>query len=546
MTHVACDGQARRGILVFIVFTRSRSVASHVLTVLGGLLVLVVGLSVATAYAQAVRHVEDAAASRVVDVARAVAATDDVREALASPDPAAELAGVVERARALTATDFIVVMSPAGVRYTHPTPALVGGHYVGSIADAVAGAEIVEQFTGSLGPSTRAVVPVLVDGEVTGLVAVGIGRDQVSRHLAATLPQALLPGLAAALLGGAGAWWVARRVRQQTLGLNAVELRRLHDHHDAVLHAVREGLIITDRAGLIQVVNDEARRLLGLGPDAVGRPVAEVGLAPGLAALLRGQRRQVDVPHASGGRVLLLSSDVVRRQGAAVATLTTLRDRTELAELTGQLATTQSLADALHAQAHEAANRLHTVITLIEVGRAEDAVAFATQDLDAARRQRDAILTAIEEPAAAALLLGKVSQAAERGVTLELDPDAHLPAGVLPPHPVVTILGNLIDNALDALAAHPGDERPGIVVDAQSSGGQVTLTVSDNGPGLDETQRERAFDRGFTTKDAAGPAGRGIGLALVRQNAELLGGSVAVSDPPGATFTVVLPAGDHG
>ncbi|MFT3877572.1 MAG: sensor histidine kinase [Propioniciclava sp.] len=527
-------------------FTRSRSVASHVLIVLGGILVFVVGLSTLTAYTQAVRHVEDAAAARVLDIARAVAATDDVREALASDDPAAELTEVVERARQLTATDFIVVMSPGGVRYTHPTAGLVGGQYAGTIAGAAAGGEVVEQFTGSLGPSTRAVVPVLVDGEVTGLVAVGLRRDRVSQHLAATLPQVLLPGLAAAVLAGAGAWWVANRVRQQTLGLNAVELRRLHDHHDAVLHAVREGLVITDTSGNLQVVNDEARRLLGLAPDAVGRPVSELGIAPGLAALLAARGQHVDVPHVSGGRVLLVSCDVVRRKGAVVATLTTLRDRTELAELTGQLATTQSLADALHAQAHEAANKLHTVITLIEVGRSDAAVAFATQDLDASRRQRDAILAAVEEPAVAALLLGKVSQAAERGVALDLDPDAHLPAGVVQPHPVVTILGNLIDNALDALATGSGGAAPEIVVDAQVSAGEVVLTVSDNGPGLEQDQRERAFERGFTTKDASGPAGRGIGLALVRQNAELLGGRVTVSDPPGATFTVTLPVAAHG
>lgn len=529
-----------------IVFTRPRSVASHVLTVLGGILVLVIGLSMLTAYAQAVRHVEDAAAARVLDVARAVAATDDVRDALASADPAAALTEVVERARQLTATDFIVVMSPAGVRYTHPTTDLVGSHYVGTIAPAAAGGEVVEQFTGSLGPSTRAVVPVLVDGEVTGLVAVGIRRDRVSQHLASALPPALLPGLAAGFLGAAASWWVAHRVRQQTLGLNAIELRRLHDHHDAVLHAVREGLVITDTTGRLQVVNDEAQRLLGVGPDAVGRPVTEVGVAPALADVLRGQRPQVDVPHASGGRVLLVSSDVVRRKGAAVATLTTLRDRTELAELTGQLATTRSLADALHAQAHESANKLHTVITLIEVGRPDEAVAFATQGLDASRRHRDTILAAIEEPAVAALLLGKVSQAAERGVTLELDPDAHLPAGVVPPHPVVTILGNLIDNALEALVTRPRGREPAIVVDVQIAAGQVILTVSDNGPGLDVGQRERAFERGFTTKDATGPAGRGIGLSLVRQHAELLGGCVSVSDPPGAAFTVTWPVGDHG
>ena len=526
---------------MFIVFNRPRSVASHVLLVLGAVVVLVVGLSLAMAYVQAVRHVEDAAATRVVDVAESIAASDDVREGLASSDPAQALADPIERARAITETDFIVVMAPDGTRYTHPNPDLVGRHFAGTIAPAQQGGTVVEQYTGSLGPSTRAVVPVTVDSRVIGLVSVGIHRAHVDEQLARQLPQVLLPGLAAALIAGIGAWLVARNVRRETLGLNATELRRLHDHHDAVLHAVREGLLIVDDRGLLQVANDEARRLLDLPEDAVGRPASDLGLAPDLAALLQGREQHVDLPHASGGRVLLVSSDVVRRQGRAVATLTTLRDRTELDALTGRLDTTQSLADALHAQAHEAANRLHTVVTLIELGRPDEAVAFATDTVRATQRHGDAITAALADPAVAALVIGKSSQAAERGASLTLDPDAHLPAGLLPPDAVVTILGNLIDNALDALATLPVGAERAVLLDAQADEGTVTLTVADTGPGLPAELRDRAFGRGFTTKTTQSPAGRGIGLALVRQTVDLLGGRIDVSGPPGATFTVTLP-----
>lgn len=503
---------------------------------------LVVGLSVALTWVQAVWRVEGAAASRVTDVALAVAASDDVRAALASPDPAGVLAEPVERVRRDTGTDFIVVMSPDGVRYTHPNPDLVGGVFVGTIAGAQAGGLVVEQYAGSLGPSTRAVVPILVDGEVRGLVSVGVQRTRVSEQLGAMLPQVLLPGLAATALAGGGAWLVARRVRAETLGLNAVELRRLHDHHDAILHAVREGLVITDARGRVQVVNDEAHRLLGLGPEVVGREVGELGLSEDLAALLTATGQHADVPHAGGGRMLLVSTGEVRRQGRPAGTVTTLRDRTELEALTGQLSATTSLAAALHAQNHEAANRLHTVITLIELGRTEEAVRFATEELRASQRQGDAILAAIEEPAVAALLIGKLSQAAERGVTLAVDPDAHLPAGVLPPREVVTILGNLVDNALDAVAVAPEGERE-VVVDARTDADRVILTVSDTGPGLSPGDAARVFERGWSTKGAVGPAGRGIGLSLVKQVVDMLGGTLTVSEPPGATFEVTLPRG---
>ena len=518
-----------------------RSVASHALTVLGVVAVLVVGVSVALAFWRATVVVEDDAADQVTDVARTVAASPEAGAALALGRPTPELSSFAEAARAATGTDFVVVMTTEGVRLTHPNPELVGGRFLGSIAAAQAGGIVVEEYTGTLGPSTRAVVPVRDGSRVVGLVAVGIARAKVSQALWAMWPQVVVPGVLAALVAGGGAWVVARQVRRETLGLGAADLRRLHDHHDALLHAVREGLVIADTTGRVQVINDEAARLLGLDAAAVGRPVAELGLAPDLAALLVGGTRQVDVPHATGSRLLLVSSDTVRREGRPVATLTTLRDRTELEALTGRLSATQGLADALHARSHEAANRLHTVVTLIELGRPDEAVAFATGRLAGERDADAAILAAIEPPAVAALLLGKSAQAAERGIAFTLDPDAHLPAGLAPEQALVTVLGNLIDNALDAVAGRPG---AAVTVDAAADGGLV-LTVSDTGPGLADP--ERIFERGYSTKPAGGPAGRGIGLTLTRQVVGSLGGTITPGGGPGATFEVRLPlSGQEG
>ncbi len=535
--------------LLFIVFTNRdpdppihpRSVATHVLLSLSVVAVLVVAMSVGLAYWQVYRQVDEAASNKVTDVAFAIAGTDDVREGLAADDPAAALREFAERERALTGTDFVVIMSVDGVRHTHPNPDLVGGRFGGTIAPAQAGGVVVEQYTGSLGPSTRAVVPVVQGGQVIGLVSVGLARGKVWDQLRQLLPRVLLVGLAAGAVSGVAALAVARRVRRQTLGLNAKDLARLHDHHQAVLHAIQEGLVITDREGRIQVLNDEAARLLGLGEEVEGRRIADLGLPPDLAALLTGTRQQTDAPHAHRGRVLLVSSGAVLRDGRPVGTLTTLRDRTELAELTGQLGTVRGMADALHAQSHEAANRLHSVVTLIELGRTHEALRFATDELRATQRQRDGVLAAVEEPAVAALLLGKASQAAERGVTLEIDADAHLPAGVLPAREAVTILGNLIDNAIEALVQAPDLPARTIVVDAQVDGAQALLTVSDTGPGLSDDAAEHAFERGWSTKAVSGPAGRGIGLALVQQTVEQLGGHITVTGYPGATFVVTLP-----
>lgn len=528
---------------MFIVFTAPRSVASHVMTVLGVVAVLVVGVSVALATWQASSQVEAAAADQVTHVARTVAASDEVRNALAAGAPTPALTDFAERTRAATETDFVVVMTPAGVRFTHPNPDLVGGRFLGTTDAARTGGVVVEDYTGSLGPSTRAVVPVLEDGRVIGLVSVGIARAKVSQALADLWPQIVLPGLMAALVAGTGAWLTARQVRRETLGLNASEVARLHDHHDALLHAIREGLAITDNEGRIQVVNDEAIRLLNLPSDAVGVHVSDLGLSRDLADLLTSARQEVDVPYATGARLLLVSSDAVVRQGRRTATLTTLRDRTELESLTGRLSATQGLADALHARSHEAANRMHTVVTLIELGKPEEAVSFATGQLAGERLADAAVLAAIDPPVIAALLLGKTAEAAERGVRLTLDPDAHLPVIPGVESALVTILGNLIDNAVEALSGRSG---AAIVVDALASEEELLVTVSDNGPGVPVADAEAIFSRGFTTKPGTEPGGRGIGLTLVRQTVTALGGQIAVSEPPGATFVVTLPTTPQG
>lgn len=521
-------------------FNRDRSVAAQVVTVQAVVALFVVGLTVALAYRQAEHHVRAVTTTRVLDLAGDLAVSSEVRAGLDAPSPASALGPFVEAHRTRTGTDFIVVMSPDGTRYTHPNPDLVGHTYVGTIAPARRGATVVEDYTGSLGPSTRAVVPVTDAGRVVGLVAVGLHRDRAEVALQGMIPEIVLPGLGAALLSGLGAWWAATRVRRQTLGLNALELRRLADHHEAVLHAVREGLVITDVRGRLQVANDEGMRLLGLGKDDIGKPVAELPVAASVRELMTSGEQHADTPHASAGRVLLVSSADVRRHGEVVATLTTLRDRTELAELTGRLGEARGLADALQAQAHESANRLQTVVSLIELGRPDDAVAFATRELRDTQRFRDGVLAAIGEPSVAALVIGKAAQASERGANLQLDPDAHLPAGAVGAHEAVTILGNLIDNALDAVGAEGLAERT-VTVDAQASGDEVVLTVADTGPGMSPDAAAAAFARGWSTKPTDAPGGRGLGLALVEQTVARLGGTVTVGPPPGATFEVRLP-----
>ena len=503
--------------------------------------VLVVGAGLLGAYAQAQRSGTAEATARATAVAESVAATPDVVDAVRGPEPARVLQPYAERVRVETGTDFVVVMSPTGTRYSHPDPAQVGRRFIGHIEEAAAGGTVVEDYTGTLGPSRRVVVPVMDGDTVVGLVAVGIRKAAVAERLQAQLPVLLLAGLAAALLSGLGMALVARRIRRQTHGLGEEQLREMYEYYDAVLHAVTEGLLLVDLDGRLRLANDEAVRLLDLPEDAQGRPVGGLGLAPPLVAALTDPEPREDELHVTDARVLVLNKAPAQWQGRPLGVVVTLRDRTDLEDLTGELDSARGLTEALRSQAHESANRLHTVVSLIELGHTDRALAFATEELAASQVLTDKVVASVEEPALAALLLGKAAQATERGIDFEVGDSAEWPEGAAPAREVVTIAGNLIDNALDAVAEASGPRR--VRVDARVEGGYAVLVVEDTGPGLDPGALDRAFERGYSTKEASGQGRRGIGLALVAQSVQRLGGGLSVQGPPGARFTVRIPLG---
>lgn len=497
--------------------------------------IVMTGVTVA-AYFQLDITNTDATGREMLAAAHTLAADPTVLAALDDPDPSLVLQPLAERVRADTATDFVVVMTTAGIRYSHPTVSEIGRTFQGTIAPSARGVSITETYPGTLGPSVRAVVPVFDGGRVVALVSVGRTVTAVSRDLLPLVGQILAAALAALVLAAAGSWLVSRWVRRSTHDLGPAELVRMYEYYDAVLHAVREGLILLDREGRMQLVNDEARRLLTLPDDVHGRPVDAIGLPTALGDALADGEPRTDEIHLTADRIVVVNQGAAGRLGTVV----TLRDHTELRALVSELATIRGFADSLHAQAHEAANQLHTVVSLIELGRAEEALDYATAELEVAQHLTDAVLAAIEVPELAALVVGKAAVAAERGVELDLDDDAVVPAGVADARDLVTIVGNLLDNAIDA--ALDGPEPRWVRLGADTMGRELALWVSDSGPGLDPAAVEHAFTRGWSTKAADSEAGRGLGLALVRRAAHRNAGRVEVAaGERGALFTVTVP-----
>jgi two-component system CitB family sensor kinase len=520
---------------------RRWSLARRLFALQTAVITLLVVAGLGGAYLQADRASLSAARDKVLGLAWSVADTASVRDALHLADPSTVLQPFAEQVLRDTGTDFVVVMSPTGIRYSHPNPHLIGGQFIGHIDAAVHGQPLTETYTGTLGASVRAVVPIFDAGRVVGLVSVGILLTAVGQGLRAQLPLLLAAAAIALLLAGTGSWMVSRWLRRQTHDLGPTELARMYEFYDAVLHAMREGLLLLDRQGRLQLANDEARHLLGLPlsatDDVTGHRIDRLGLPSPLGDALALGEERTDEIHLTRDHVLVVNQALARWDGVEVGTVVTLRDHTDLQALTGELDSVRGFAESLRAQAHEASNRLHTIVSLIELGRTEQALRFAADEIALAQELTDQVVAAVGEPVLAALLLGKAAQASERGVDLVVAPDAEVPQGLLPPRDLVTIVGNLLDNAIDAAVA--GQPPRAVEIDVRVAAGELVVRVSDSGTGLDPAHLTKAFERGWSTKPDDGSIGRGIGLALVGQAVRRHGGSVEVD---GSAFTVRLPA----
>ncbi|GAA2200266.1 sensor histidine kinase [Streptomyces bangladeshensis] len=500
-----------------------------------GVAVLATGLFLAPLSKQ----LDQEAMRRALAIAETTAQDPQIAEGVLTTPPARNgpVQREAERIRRATHAEYIVVLNRDWVRWSHPTPSEIGRRVSTDPSDALAGKEVMEIDQGTLGRSARGKVPLYdADHRVVGAVSVGIAYDSVRARLISAIPGLFAYAGGALAVGALAAWLISRRVQRQTRDLAFSDISALLAEREAMLHGIREGVVALDRGGRIRLLNDEARRLLGIGDEAVGRtPDAALG-AGRTTDVLAGRVIGTDLLTVRGQRVLV-ANRMPTGDGGAVATL---RDRTELEQLGRELDSTRGLIDALRAQDHEHANRMHTLLGLLELEMYDDAVEFVGEVVGDHRATAEQVTEKIQDPLLAALLVGKATVAAERGVALGVSERTRLPDRLVDPRGLVTVVGNLVDNALDAVAGTP---HARVEVELRAESRTVVLRVRDTGPGIPEEQRELIFTDGWSTKKPPAHGKRGIGLSLVRRLAERQGGSAAVGAAAGggAEFTVILP-----
>ena len=479
---------------------------------------------------------------RAASIAQTVAGVPDIQDCLIGHGaPCTQsIQTVASRIQAETGASYVVVIDMARVRHSHPIAKLIGQRVAEPIVTAD-GRTHIGIDVGKTGRSANGKAPMYSpDHRMIGEVSVGIRESSVSAALWRELPT-YAGWLAVALALGAGAsWLLARRLKRKTFGLELDEIARLLQEREATLHGIREGVIAFDPAGRVSVVNDEARRLLG----DVALPIAcrpEDLLPPGrLRDVLTGTVTGADQVVLTDDYCLTVNRMPVvlneRPHGAVV----TLRDRTEMSGLLRELDGVRRLTDALRAQQHEFSNRLHAVTGLLELDQVEEALSYLAELRGGDADFADSLRARIGPPLIIGLLLGKAAEASERGLAFDITADTWLGESSQKVQALTTILGNLIDNAFEALTGTAGYGRVCVtIIDDKDT---VSIRVADNGPGIAPGQADVIFRDGFTTKSGVGPLRRGLGLALVHRLVQRLNGTITVSAGPEPVFEVRLPA----
>ncbi|MFE0548551.1 ATP-binding protein [Streptomyces pilosus] len=505
------------------------------LAIAAGVAVLATGLFLAPLGDQ----LDDQAMRRALAIAQTTAQQPQIAAGVreTEPSPDGPVQREAERIREATGAEYVVVLDVRGVRWSHTDPQRIGGLVSTDPGEALAGHDVMEIDDGTLGRSARGKVPLRDgDGEIVGAVSVGIAYDSVRARLIHAIPGLFAYAGGALAVGALAAWLISRRVQRQTRDLAFSDIAALLAEREAMLHGIREGVVALDADGRVRLLNDEAQRLLGVGEEAVGRSPDEALGTGRTADVLAGRVAGTDLLTVRGRRVLV-ANRMPTDDGGAVATL---RDRTELDRLGRELDSTRGLIDALRAQDHEHANRMHTLLGLLELEMYDDAVEFVGEVVGDHRATSEQVTEKIRDPLLAALLVGKATVAAERQVALWITDGTRLPDRLIDPRGLVTVVGNLVDNALDAVAGTP---RARVEVELRAEGHTAVLVVRDTGPGVPPEQRELVFTEGWSTKEPPAHRERGIGLSLVRTLAERQGGSARVGEASGggAEFTVVLP-----
>ncbi|HHZ87320.1 MAG TPA: sensor histidine kinase [Candidatus Lambdaproteobacteria bacterium] len=479
-----------------------------------------------------------------LNVSKAVSLTTVVHEGLKNKN-STQIQLYAESVRKATGARFVVVGDHEGRRYSHPVPERIGKLMVGGDNPRALerGEAYVSKAVGTLGPSMRGKVPIFANsGKVIGVVSVGYLQETVESVTEGYLQRVLLWVFGLFLLGGIGTWLIARNVKQSIFGLEPVEIARLFRERNAILDSIREGVVAINDKGQVTMLDHEAAKILKIPPESgIGTSIESILPQTRMLEVLKSGEEQFDQEMIIGGIEVIVNRVPIWQNGRVAGVVSSFRRKDEIDRMAQELTQIQEYSEVLRTQTHEYSNKLHTLAGLIQLGSHQEALDLIGRETSGYQELLGTLAETVPEPLLSAIILGKYNRAQELRIIFQLDPESRMidiPKKINR-EKIVTILGNLLENALEAAQENTSGKRT-VLLSMTDFGNDLIFEVEDSGSGIEDESVDLSLQHGFTTKSGTG---RGIGLSLVHENLKYLGGHLTVvrSSLGGMRFTIYIP-----
>lgn len=513
------------------------------LTALVGLVVFV-SLSV-TGFligGSAADRARDSQSEKAMNIAITISHTQSVIDGLTGKGPIEEIQAFTQSVQDETQVEYIVVMNTERIRQSHPVAERIGQYFVGGDEDlAFDGQQYTSMATGTLGKSMRAFVPIWAEGQIIGVVAVGIMMDNVRSAVLESVNSSFIGIGFGLLIGLVGAILLARKVKRTLFGLEPGEISQQLREREAMLEAVRDGIIAINDQAEIVLVNQAAITLFrsaGVEGNPLGKSIQSFVPSLPLQQMLEDKKPQYDQELKLNGLDVVVTQVPVISNDQLVGALAIFRDKSELTSLVEQLTGARVYAETLRHQTHEFMNKLHVIMAMVHTKSYDELKEYTSYISDAYQKETGVVSRLVKDPVIAGYLMSKLSESRESGILIKLDGNHPLPPLQKMEHmdKIITILGNLLDNACDAVSEQVDGEVQ-LTLDYVAS--QLQFSVRDNGPGILLENIEEVFEQGISSKGE----GHGYGLYLAKIALDELNGEWTVSSTKGngTEFTVRVP-----
>ncbi len=488
---------------------------------------------------------------KALSVAQTISLLPEIKQAFRTDQPSVMIQPIAERIRRQIDAEFIVIGDENETRLSHPNPDLIGKKMVGGDnAEVWDGKSIITESTGTLGPSIRGKSPIIANEKVIGVVSVGYLQDDIEKEVS-SIQRKIVLIISFILIGGLlVAFFISFNIKKAILGLEPKEIAWMFQEKHAILESIHEGIIAIDVHGKITVVNETAHKILHIPKDVMlrGQKIEEVLTHTHLLDVVSTARAEYDQEFMIDGEVFLASRiPILNGQGEIIGAVASLRNKSELSNLLQELSHVKAYAEGLRAQTHEYSNRLYTLLGLIQLGSYKEAMDFISTEVDVTQGIIHFLMKEVPDPIIAGFILGKVSLASELKIDFTIDRESSfkdIPSEI-DRDLLVTIIGNLINNAFEAVRENEREEKR-VSLFFTDLGKELIIEVEDNGKGMSPDVAELIFRKGFTTKSHQ--TNSGIGLGLVQEAIDGLGGYITFSTKEGeyTIFTVAIPKNRGG